>query len=298
VVNLDLSGNKIVGQLPDNLFSMEKLVILDLNTNYFTGPLPTQVTAQAPLELLALYNNRLDGTIDIVANKLTNLKHLDLSNNGFTGQMPSFVLLEELRYLYLFNTTNLGEGPIPASIAQLPLLIDLSLQHSRRTGSIPTELGNLKKLTLLDLGSNNLKSKVPEELSEASALEFIFLGNNHLTGSIPDSFSKLKYLKSLLVDKNDMMGPPGQICQEKPALFNSFIADCQEISCPTDCCTVCCVDSNTTCNDQIWNGQLDPVRSSEYKRDRYQFYDNGIIYPVSPEQQPTNDNWDMWGTRL
>lgn len=299
---LDVSDNKLEGELPENLFNMPKLVILDLHSNYFSGPLPTQVAVDAPLELLAVHDNKLDGKIDVVANKLVNLKHLDLSNNGFSGVLPSFVLLDELRYLYLFNTTNLEGGPIPPSITQLPLLIDLSLQHSRRTGTIPTELGDLKKLVLLDLGYNELEGSIPEDLGRASSLAFVLLNRNKLNGTIPDSLAKLNYLESLLVDRNDLVGPPGQICDKKPPLFKDFIADCKDIECSEEtCCTVCCIDGDTdrstTCNDIVWNGQLDPDRDTSYKRTGYKFNNKGIIYPVQSAQKKTDDTWDMWGAR-
>jgi Leucine-rich repeat (LRR) protein len=295
---LDLSGNKLQGRLPENLFNLPKLRIIDLHSNYFTGSIPSQVIDESPVELLALHDNKLDGVMDVIANRLRRLKHLDLSNNGFSGYVPSFVALEDLRYLYLFNLTNLEAGPIGVAVANMPQLVDLSLQNSRRTGTIPKELGTARKLVLLDLATNELKGTIPEEIGSISGLSFLFLQRNQLNGTVPDSLSKLSLLDTVLVDRNMLQGPPGKICTDKPLLLKNFVADCDEIECPTDCCTVCCEygdnQTSTACRDQVWNGQIDPVPDTAFKRTEYHFYDGGVVYPVQQDVNTTDDKWDMW----
>jgi Leucine-rich repeat (LRR) protein len=296
---LDLSGNKIQGRLPDNLFSLQNLTVIDLHSNYFAGPIPSQVVDASPLELLALHDNKLTGTTDVIANNLRRLKHLDLSNNGFSGHMPTFVALQELRYLYLFNLTNLVSGPIAVAFESMPHLVDLSLQNSRRTGTIPPGLEKASMLVLLDLANNELTGTIPDGLGGISSLSFLFLQQNLLNGTLPDSLSNLSFLDSLLVDRNLLEGPPGQICSNKPLLLRNFIADCDEIECPKDsCCTVCCEDgdntTSTACHDQVWNGQLDPVADFEFKRTQYQFYDGGIVYPVHKDVSTDDTFGDLF----
>jgi Leucine-rich repeat (LRR) protein len=295
---LDLSGNKLQGELPENLFSLPKLKIIDLHSNYFTGSMPSHVIDESPLELLALHDNKLSGTLDVIASRLRRVKHLDLSNNGFSGYMPTFAALEDLRYLYLFNLTNLLAGPIAIAVENMPQLVDLSLQNSRRTGTIPTELGVASKLALFDLAGNELKGTIPEEIGNMSSLSFLFLQRNQLNGTVPSSLSKLSLLDTLLVDRNMLQGPPGEICTQKPLLLKNFVADCDEIECPTDCCTVCCEDgdnqTSTACHDQVWNGQIDPVADFAFKRTEYHFYDGGVVYPVQQDVSTADDKFDMW----
>jgi Leucine-rich repeat (LRR) protein len=296
---LDISQNDLEGRLPDNLFLLSSLRILDLHGNYFTGNLPSQAIDDTRiLELLALHDNKLDGALDVVAN-LRNLIHLDLSNNGFSGWLPTFVALEKLQYLYLFNLTNLQAGPVNTAVDNMPNLVDLSLQNSRRTGTIPSELGMASNLVLLDLARNELTGEIPSELGDLSTLSFLFLQQNHLNGTMPNSLSKLSFLDSLVVDRNDLEGPPGTICTSKPLLLKNFIADCDEIVCPKDsCCTICCEDgdneTSTLCHDQVWNGQLDPVPDFDYKRTQYQFYDGGVVFPVQQDVSTNDDKWNMW----
>ncbi|KAL3714171.1 hypothetical protein ACJRO7_006156 [Eucalyptus globulus] len=63
MVNLDLSSNKLVGQIPRELTLLSGLRGLNLSRNFLSGGIPTMIGDMRSLESLDLSNNHLLGTI-------------------------------------------------------------------------------------------------------------------------------------------------------------------------------------------------------------------------------------------
>ncbi|XP_072071602.1 receptor-like protein 40 [Arachis hypogaea] len=88
MIAIDLSCNKIFGEIPDIMGSLNGLVVLNLSNNMFTGSIPSSF------------------------GKLSNLEALDLSANSLSGEIPQ--QLTELTFLEFFNVSfNNLSGPIP-----------------------------------------------------------------------------------------------------------------------------------------------------------------------------------------
>ena len=157
LVELDLSSNQIIGELPSSLFDVAKnLTILDLSSNFIAGTIPNPTTATTTfsddLQFLAMQNNELSGMIPIVLQKMTGLSHLDLSQNKLDSTIPTFFQsLTNLRYLFL-GSNSYDSQSFPTVIETLTNLRELSLKDSKLVGQLPVWLGNkLKLLQLLDL---------------------------------------------------------------------------------------------------------------------------------------------------
>ncbi|KAG7350876.1 RHS repeat-associated core domain containing protein [Nitzschia inconspicua] len=277
MVELDLSTNKLDGPLPPNLWSITSLQVMDLNGNNFVGPIPEITTLHDNLQFLSLYNNRLDWRIPTTINNLKNLAHLDLSINNLELPYPSTMSqLSLLRYLFT-GENRFVDHPIPQFLAQLTNLRELSMKESSLTGTIPTFLGNLSRLQVLDLDRNKLEGQIPEELGQLTAIQTLMLNRNNLNGTIPESFSALSALDVLLLDGNDIGSTADVICaDDSRKKITHFIADCArpnpEIVC--SCCTLCCSDSNTTCNSFDWRINLDPIWEYGFRRVVYKFSQN------------------------
>ncbi|KAI7726920.1 hypothetical protein M8C21_024551, partial [Ambrosia artemisiifolia] len=63
VINLDLSSNKLVGEIPKPLTSLDALVGLNLSYNHFSGGIPKSIGNMKSLNSLDLSTNKLNGTI-------------------------------------------------------------------------------------------------------------------------------------------------------------------------------------------------------------------------------------------
>ncbi|KAK6158361.1 hypothetical protein DH2020_005675 [Rehmannia glutinosa] len=96
VVNLDLSSNHRVGEIPSELTNLNGLIGLNLSHNHLRGKIPRNIGDLESLESLDLSNNNLFGTIPDSLSKLTFLSHLDLSNNNLSGQIPTGPQLQNI----------------------------------------------------------------------------------------------------------------------------------------------------------------------------------------------------------
>jgi len=216
-----------------------------------------------------------------------------LSHNSFTGVLPPDISdLYNLKYLFLAFNKELTPGPIPVAWTQrLTQLQDLSLQQTGRTGAIPTQIGEMSSLVLLDLAGNELTGNIPSQIGHLRHLKFLVLKDNKLSGEIPESFQHLSRLDTAVLDHNDLTGGAAHMCTPKLPALVEFISDCQETVC--SCCSLCCVDG-TTCNDQTWFAQLDPVTNYQFARVSYKFNEEDVIYPV-PEAEEISENYDKFG---
>lgn len=89
----------------------------------------------------------------------------------------------------------------------------------------------------------------------------------------------------LLIDDNTLTGNTDEICVYE---LEHFISDCAsgtdgegslfdaELSC--SCCTLCCSDANTTCNDEEWLGNAEGIWEFSFERVRWDF-DKEAIFP-------------------
>ncbi|KAM7493220.1 hypothetical protein LguiB_027829 [Lonicera macranthoides] len=91
---IDLSSNKLVGKIPQELTSLEGLVSLNLSRNNLSGDIMQNVSEMKMLEVLDLSKNQLSGEIPTGLASLTFLSVLDLSNNNFSGKIPSSTQLQ------------------------------------------------------------------------------------------------------------------------------------------------------------------------------------------------------------
>ncbi|XP_076952965.1 systemin receptor SR160-like [Bidens hawaiensis] len=87
MIFLDLSYNKLEGEIPKELGAMYYLDILNLGHNDLTGPIPEELSGLKQAAILDLSHNRLNGSIP---NSLIGLSlgDADLSFNNLSGVIP------------------------------------------------------------------------------------------------------------------------------------------------------------------------------------------------------------------
>ncbi|CAL4895147.1 unnamed protein product [Urochloa decumbens] len=116
---LSLRDNRLLGEIPSDLFALPRLRSLYLQGNLLTGAIPADVARlAASLEHLALSRNNLTGDVPSALNNLTRLRTLRLDQNRLSGSLPS---LSGIRRLEVFNVSyNDLNGTIPTSLAGFP----------------------------------------------------------------------------------------------------------------------------------------------------------------------------------
>ncbi|CAL4903265.1 unnamed protein product [Urochloa decumbens] len=97
VISIDLSCNRLTGQIPKEIGSLHGLINLNLSSNFLVGNIPYKIGNLQSLESIDLSNNQLSGEIPWCLSNLTSLSYLDLSYNKLSGRIPSGHQLDILR---------------------------------------------------------------------------------------------------------------------------------------------------------------------------------------------------------
>ena len=137
-VELNLSSNGLIGEIPPEIGYLTNLTSLDLYDNQLTGEIPPEIGYLTNLTFLSSGDNQLTGEIPLEIGQLTNLSDLGLLNNQFTGE-------------------------IPYEIGNLPNLTDLLLLGNQLTGEIPSNICNVSSLFV---SNNQLCPPYPSCISQ------------------------------------------------------------------------------------------------------------------------------------
>uniref|UniRef100_A0A453SBY9 Receptor kinase-like protein Xa21 n=1 Tax=Aegilops tauschii subsp. strangulata TaxID=200361 RepID=A0A453SBY9_AEGTS len=215
LIFLAIANNSLVGQLPFNIgYTLPNIQGLILSTNNFSGSIPASLLKAYHLRKLYLYNNSFTGFIPSFSS-LPNLKELDLSYNklkaGDWGFISSLSNCSRLTMLML-DGNNL-QGNLPSSIGNLSnSLQQFFLRNNKISGPIPPEIGNLEGLSWLYMDYNLFTGKIPPTIGNLYSMVYLSFAQNLLSGEIPDTIGNLVQLSSLKLDWNNFTGKiPGSI---------------------------------------------------------------------------------------
>ncbi|XP_062076439.1 receptor-like protein EIX1 [Humulus lupulus] len=85
---IDLSSNKLNGEIPIEVTDLSQLIQLNLSRNNLSGRIPKVIGSLTNLQVLDLSHNKLYGPIPTSLAKVSFLSYLDLSNNPLSGRIP------------------------------------------------------------------------------------------------------------------------------------------------------------------------------------------------------------------
>ncbi|KAL8209355.1 hypothetical protein R6Q57_006087 [Mikania cordata] len=85
---LDLSSNKLTGEIPEELGMLTHILALNLSHNKLSGPIPVSFSNLSQIESLDLSSNSLSGKVPSELIKLTKLEVFDVSYNNLSGRLP------------------------------------------------------------------------------------------------------------------------------------------------------------------------------------------------------------------
>ncbi|KAJ9678860.1 hypothetical protein PVL29_020910 [Vitis rotundifolia] len=113
VKSIDLSSNKLMGEIPKEVTNLLELVSLNFSRNNLTGLIPTTIGQLKSLDVLDLSQNQLIGEIPASLSEIDRLSTLNLSNNNLSGKIPQGTQLQS------FNASTYEGNP---TLCGLPLL--------------------------------------------------------------------------------------------------------------------------------------------------------------------------------
>ncbi|KAL2604713.1 hypothetical protein AAZV13_09G083900 [Glycine max] len=174
ITKLKVYALSVVGEIPDELWTLTYLTELDLRQNHLTGSISSAIGNLTRMEYLTFGINALSGELPKELGNLLELKSLSFSSNNFSGSFPS----------HLGNLVNLEQ---------------LYLGSSGISGSIPSTFSNLKNLKIVYMNDVELRGRIPDFIGNWSNLNVLRFQGNSFEGSIPLSFSNLTSLIELRI---------------------------------------------------------------------------------------------------
>ncbi|XP_060960700.1 receptor-like protein EIX2, partial [Cannabis sativa] len=115
VRTIDLSNNKLTGEIPTEITELVELVSLNLSRNSLSGEIPSKIGRLKLLDNLDLSNNRLSGQVPLSLSQVDRLGRLDLSNNNLSGKIPISTQLQSFDVSSYAGNSQLCGAPLPKS---------------------------------------------------------------------------------------------------------------------------------------------------------------------------------------
>ncbi|XP_058111722.1 receptor like protein 22-like [Magnolia sinica] len=206
---LDLSNNKISGEIPKWIWEVGNgaLFSLNLSHNVLQGVLPPSPhLLPNPLTILDLSSNMLEGSLPIPS---PSILFFSVSNNSLGGEIPlSFCNAIGLTVLDLSYNHFIGQ--VPPCLGEIGnALIVLNLQGNAFNGTLLQTFKEGCNIQTLDLSQNQFEGQVPRSLANCKMLEVLNLGNNQINDTFPSWIEVLPQLCVLVLKFNKFYGTIG-----------------------------------------------------------------------------------------
>ncbi|KAJ4717596.1 Receptor-like protein [Melia azedarach] len=231
LIVLDLSSNKIAGQIPGWFLDtgFESLMHLNLSHNLLTGfDRHPVILPWTWLSSLDLSFNKLEGSLPRPKEKM--ISHYIVANNSMTGELPSWICNLYCLLVLDLSYNNLN-GVLPQCSRnykrRLPpqcsrnykcrlspqcsrkfggSLLVLNLRSNNFSGRVPKRFMHGPTLRMIDLNDNLLQGRIPRSLVNCRDLEFLDLGKNQINDTFPSWLGVLPNLNVLILQSNRFYG--------------------------------------------------------------------------------------------
>ncbi|NWH46337.1 MFHA1 protein, partial [Fregata magnificens] len=203
---LDVDHN-LLPSFPAPLLELAALEELDCSGNRHLGALPEGIAALRRLKILWLSGTGLAALPEGLC-QLSALESLMLDGNRLRALPAGFGSLQRLKMLNL-SSNLLGE--FPAAILALPSLEELYLSRNQLT-LLPPRLCQLRQLRTLWLDNNRIRY-LPDSIVLLHSLEELVLQGNQIA-ILPEGFGQLSRVTLWKIKDNPLIQPPYEVCMK------------------------------------------------------------------------------------
>ncbi|KAH0981254.1 hypothetical protein GBA52_008431 [Prunus armeniaca] len=131
VKRIDLSSNRLTGEIPCEITHLVELVSLNLSRNRLTGQITPEIGYLQSLDSLDLSRNHIDGGIPTSLAQIDRLSFLDLSYNNLSGKIPTGTQLQGFDPSVYVGNPQLCGPPLKKMCADQNEETDLSNQEDK-----------------------------------------------------------------------------------------------------------------------------------------------------------------------
>jgi hypothetical protein len=141
VTMIGLRDNGLNGTIPSTVGDFEFLEVLSLSINELGGNIPAELFSLDRLFDISLNDNQLVGGIPAAIGDQETLVNFRLDGNALSGAIPAGIQNHQrLRWVYLSD--NFFSGDIPAGLGDITTLNFLDMRNNELTGCLPEDLRN------------------------------------------------------------------------------------------------------------------------------------------------------------
>ncbi|XP_057792809.1 receptor-like protein EIX2 [Salvia miltiorrhiza] len=133
---IDLSSNRLTGNIPKSFSSMLALISMNLSRNSLTGNIIGDIGEVEMLECLDLSHNQFSGELPASLAQLQYLAVLDLSNNDLFGKIPTSTQLQSFNASAYAENDRLCGPPLPALCPEDSLRPSTTNPNEKDDGSL------------------------------------------------------------------------------------------------------------------------------------------------------------------
>ncbi|KAM3411531.1 hypothetical protein ACQJBY_003289 [Aegilops geniculata] len=211
LVQIKLSGNILSGDIAKaakSLFPcMKRLQVLELSGNKLTGNLSGWLEGMSGLRILDLSANSLSGVVPHGIGNLSSLTYLDISFNRFKGTLSELHFSDLPRLATLDLASNSLKIVVKQSWVPPFQLINLGLHDCLVGPEFPTWLQSQTRIEMIDLGSAGIRGPLPDWIWKfSSSMTSLDVSTNILAGRLPASLEQSKMLETLNMRSNKFEG--------------------------------------------------------------------------------------------
>ncbi|CAL2239684.1 unnamed protein product [Prunus armeniaca] len=131
VKRIDLSSNRLTGEIPSEITQLVGLISLNLSRNQLTGQIIPEIGNLQSLDSLDLSRNQIDGGIPTSLARIDRLSFLDLSYNNLSGKIPTGTQLQGFDPSVYVGNPQLCGPPLKKMCADQNEKTDLSNQEDK-----------------------------------------------------------------------------------------------------------------------------------------------------------------------